>query len=294
MHRVTGFNAATLGICLKPDHFHTILESKPSIGWFEIHPENYMGDGGAMHHFLRNIAELYPLSFHSIGLSLGSANWQQQDHLQRLKKLVDNYSPVMVSDHLSWSYRNPPSDQHQVDFLNDLLPLPYTQESLTTICNNIDRVHDVLQRTILIENPSNYFASTLSDISETEFLTTVAQRTGAGLLLDVNNVYVSSVNNNTDPAAYIDAIDPQFVKEIHLAGHSQELHDDTKLLIDDHSCRVCDDVWTLYRQTIAHCGAVSTLIEWDTDVPPLEVLLEEAAKAQSILDGSDGDRRIAC
>ncbi len=265
-----------VGICFKPKHFDDLLRFKPAIGWLELHPENYMGGGGTPLAQLDAIRQHYPLSFHSIGLSLGSANWQQHAHLQRLCALKERYQPFMFSDHLSWSYS-------EAKFFNDLLPIPYTNESLQLVCDNIDYVQQQLNTTLLLENPSTYFSSQTSSMSETEFLTNIHKRTGAGILLDVNNIYVSTINNGLDAQAYIREIPATAVKEIHLAGHAEEKIDEQRLLIDDHSCRVCDNVWGLYRQAIRHCGAVHTLIEWDTNIPPLQTLLDEAATANSIL-----------
>lgn len=272
-------------ICLKPDHYQQILDLKPAIGWLEVHPENYMGDGGIPHFYLERIAQHYPLSFHSIGLSLGSANWQQQEHLKRLQMLVQRYQPALVSDHLSWSYNDS-------FFYNDLLPLPYTKESLDIVCRNIDVVHNSLQRGILIENPSSYFDNAASDMSETEFLSQIAHTTGARILLDANNIYVNAKNNGFSAEHYIDSIAPHLIAEVHLAGHAEEKVEQETLLIDDHSCRVCDDVWQLYRQIVERCGKVPTLIEWDTDIPELTVLLDEAQQANNILESHD-DQRIS-
>lgn len=266
---------ARAGVGLKPEHYGTIVDTWPDIGWFEVHPENYLCDGGAQHFYLTRIRGRYPVSFHGVGLSIGSAGPLDTLHLARLAQLVKRYEPAFFSEHLAWS-------THDGAFLNDLLPLPYTAETLDTVCSHIDQIQSVLQRRMLLENPSTYVTYLHSEMSETEFLCEVAARTGCGLLLDVNNVYVSAANNGFDPAAYIDSFPANAVAEIHLAGHASASDDaGTVLLIDAHDRQVENAVWALYRRALARTGPVPTLIEWDNDVPAWPVLFEEAARAEA-------------
>lgn len=266
-----------VGISLKPQHYQAILESRPDIGWFECHPENYMGDGGLPHYFLSEIAQHYPISMHGVGLSLGSADGIDKDHLNKLASLVATYQPAQVSEHLAWSHWNS-------IFLNDLLPLPYTNEFLDVVTSNIHLVQDTLQRRILVENPSAYLGFKHNDMSEMEFLHQLVERTGCGLLLDINNVYVSAHNQNYSCEEYIDHYPLQAVGEIHLAGHAQNQTDRGTLLIDDHGSPVIDAVWQLFSYTLEQIKqAVPVLIEWDTNIPELAVLLTEADKAKRLM-----------
>ena len=268
---------ATAGIGLKAQHYAGIIEQKPAIGWFEVHPENYMGEGGAPHHYLSRIRNDYALSMHGVGLSIGATRPLDRVHLQRLKALSDRYQPGLFSEHLAWS-------THDDAFLNDLLPLPYTRTTLDLVADHVDEVQDILGRRILIENPSTYLAFDVDGMDETAFLAALAQRTGCGILLDVNNVFVSARNNGFDARAYIEAFPMHRVEEIHLAGHAELLdQDDTPLLIDTHDRAVRDEVWELYAQVIRARGALPTLIEWDNDVPDLETLLCEAHAANRLL-----------
>lgn len=264
---------ARAGVGLKPEHYETILETRPDIGWFEVHPENYMGDGGAPHYYLSRIRARYPISFHGVGLSIGSASDIDRTHLQRLARLIARYEPAMFSEHLAWS-------THEGAYLNDLLPLPYTYETLGTVCRHIDQVQEALGRRLLLENPSSYLEFRTSDMTEPEFLAAVARRTGCGLLLDVNNVFVSATNNGFDAADYIDAFPTDHVGEIHLGGHF-EADDGTgaPLLIDAHDREIANPVWTLYQRALGRAGAVPTLIEWDNDVPAWPTLHAEARHA---------------
>lgn len=268
---------ARAGVGLKPDHYEAILATRPEIGWFEVHAENYMEPGGPPHHYLTRIRERYPLSVHGVGLSIGADAPLDLDHLKRLKSVCDRYQPGLVSEHLAWS-------THEGIYLNDLLPVPYTLRALHRVCVHIDQVQSALGRTILLENPSTYVAFTDSDMSEIEFLSDVARLTGCGLLLDVNNVYVSAVNHGFDPRAYIDAFPFAFVRELHLGGHTAD-QDETgaRLLIDSHGCEVGLTVWSLYRHAIKRGGIIPTLIEWDNDVPPWDELLDEALRAERIM-----------
>lgn len=265
------------GIGLRTPHYKIILEEKPDIGWIEVHPENYFG-GGAHRHYLAKARELYPLSLHATGLSLGSDQPTCEEHMRQIKDLIEIYEPFSVSDHASWSASG---NAH----LNDLLPLPYTNESLKKLCENVDRVQSYFNRTILVENPSSYIAFADNDMTEYYFLNELVARTECGLLLDVNNVYVQSQNHNFDPYRYIDNINLKAAREIHLAGHIQRDFDDGgSLLVDTHNQYVRRAVWDLYEHTIAKTGAIPTLIEWDTDLPPLRELVREADKAQKIID----------
>jgi uncharacterized protein (UPF0276 family) len=246
--------------------------------WVEVHPQNYFGDGGPAHRWLTAIAEVYPLSFHSVGLSLGSADGLNTHDLEKLATLCDRYAPAMVSDHLSWS-----GSAH--DRYPDLLPIPYTQEALDHLAGEIGKVQDRLQRTILIENPSRYLSYHDDEMSEPDFIHALCRQAGCGLLFDINNVEVTATNVGLDMNAYIDAIDPAIVGEIHLAGHAREDHGSGPLLIDDHGSIVSDVTWRLYRRFVARAGAMPTLIEWDSDIPEYDVLMAEVAKAENILGG---------
>lgn len=270
---------ACAGVGLKPQHFSHILENLPAIGWFEIHPENYLMPGGPMLHYLGRIREHYPLSFHSVGMSLGSAEGVDENHIGKLKVLSDRFEPALVSDHLSWS-------RWRQTALNDLLPMPYTEGALRIMADNIDRVQEILGRVIAIENPSSYFDLAGADMPEWEFLVQLAQRTGATILLDINNIYVSACNHGWDAAAYIEHIPAGLVTEIHLAGHTIQHTDFGEVRIDDHGARVCDEVCDLYRFAVAHLGRFPTLIEWDTEVPEFTVLEAEAELADAVLAGS--------
>jgi len=274
---------ARAGIGLKARHYREILQQTPDLGWLEVHPENYMGAGGPPHHYLGLIRRDYPLSLHGVGLSLGSDAPADAGHLQRLKALVARYQPAQVSEHLAWA-------SHGGVFLNDLLPLPLTRETLDIACSNIQRVQDALGRQILLENPSTYLRFSDDEYPEEVFLVELACRSGCGLLVDVNNVYVSACNHGLDPAAYLAAIPATLVGEIHLAGHSVEDIDGQTLRIDDHGDRVADAVWSLYEGFIQRVGSRPTLIEWDTRVPALQTLLAEAARAQRLLDRSEAER----
>jgi len=265
------------GVGLKPEHYDAILETRPSIGWFEVHPENYMGAGGAPHHYLTRVRAQYPVSFHGVGLSIGAAADLDLIHLERLSGLMARYEPAVFSEHLAWS-------THDGAYLNDLLPLPYTAETLGIVCRHVDQVQSFLGRRMLLENPSIYIAFAESEMEETEFLGEIARRTGCGLLLDVNNVFVSATNNGFGAAAYIDAFPAQHVGEIHLGGHADAGDDaGAPLLIDAHDREVKGAVWALYGRALARTGPVPTLIEWDNDVPAWEVLLAEADRADALL-----------
>lgn len=260
-----------IGIGLRPPHIAEILETRPAIGWFEVHAENYFGGGPALAR-LEAIRNEYPLSLHGVGLSLGSAEGICRNHLARLKDLALRTEPFLVSEHLSWSVTGGV-------YLNDLLPLPYTEETLDLFARNILAAQEALGREILIENPSCYLGFRHSTIPEPEFLDALVRRTGCLLLCDVNNIFVTCRNLGLDPDAYLDAIPAQAVREIHLAGHSRVIRDGKPVLIDTHSTRVDPAVWALYRRALSRFGLVPSLIEWDKDLPPLGILLDEAATA---------------
>lgn len=265
------------GIGLKSEHFQTILAEKPDFGFFEIHAENYMVAGGPFHHYLTRIRELYPLSLHGVGLSIGSEHPLDEAHLGRLSVLIDRYQPQSFSEHLAWA-------SHGGAFLNDLLPLPYNDKTLHLVCDHIDQIQNRLQRQMLLENPATYVEFKSSDRSETDFIKEVLHRTGCGLLLDVNNVYVSCTNHGRDPYAYIKALSQQWVGEIHLAGFSRETDAiGAPLLIDSHGSPIADAVWQLYEFTIATIGATPTLIERDNNIPSLDVMWREANQAEQRL-----------
>lgn len=269
------------GVGLKPEHYRAILETAPDIGWFEIHAENYMGEGGPPHHYLTAIRERYPVSLHGVGLSIGGSAPLDREHLTRLKALMARYQPSLFSEHLAWS-------SHDNIYLNDLLPLPYTEETLARVCEHVDEVQATLGRRLLLENPSTYVAFAEAAMSEVEFLREAVRRTGCALLLDVNNVFVQSVNHGFDASAFIDDFPVEHVGEIHLGGHAADSDDDgSALLIDDHGRQVADPVWALYAQVLARSGSKPTLIEWDNDVPPWEVLFGEAKRADRVI----ADRR---
>jgi uncharacterized protein len=268
------------GIGLKPQHYDAILDAEHPSGrpaWVEVHPQNYFGDGGPPHRWLSAISEILPLSFHSVGLSMGSAEGLNQGDLEKLAVLCDRYNPAMISDHLSFS-----GNAH--DRFADLLPIPYTKESLDHFAEQISRVQQRLGRQMLIENPSCYLAYRDSQMSEPEFLSELIARTGCGLLLDINNIVVTTGNLGGAAEEYLTAIDPDWVGEIHLAGHATEKHDSGPLYIDDHGSAVGARVWELYAAVIARAGPKPTLIEWDTDIPAYEMLMAEAEKASSVLN----------
>jgi hypothetical protein len=267
-----------VGVGFKPDHFSAILADPGPIAFIEIHAENYMGAGGPPHARLARLRQDHALSVHGVGLSIGGMQPLDREHLHRLKVLCDRYQPESFSEHLAWS-------SHGEVFLNDLLPLPYTDETLRCVCDHIDEVQDAVGRRMLLENPSTYVLFAESTWSETAFLAEVAKRTGCGLLLDVNNVFVAATNHSLDPRAYLTAFPLAAVGEIHLGGHSRTVDDvGAPLLIDSHDTPVHDPVWALYEEVVGRIGAVPTLIEWDNDVPDWPVLASEAALAQAILD----------
>ena len=270
---------AAAGIGLRFQHHRLVQETRPDVAWLEVHTENYMG-GGPSIRTLEAIRRNFPISLHGVGLSLGSAEDLDADHLLRIGEVVRRIEPGLVSEHLSWG---------TVDgtYLGDLLPLPLTEEALDVVCRHVDQVQTKLRRSILVENPSSYLRYAHSTIPEWEFLTAVAQRTGCGILCDVNNIYVSAWNHGWDATAYLDALPASAVGEIHLAGHSlRQLENGRSIRLDDHGSRVAPAVWDLYAQALERFGPVPTLLEWDTNVPPLEVLLAEAARAGALLENA--------
>jgi uncharacterized protein len=268
---------ARAGVGLKAEHCRTILEVKPDMGFFEVHAENYMGAGGPPHRFLTAIRDRYPLSIHGVGLSIGASCPLDQAHLQRLNTLLSRYAPAFFSEHLAWS-------SHDCGFLNDLLPIPYTTQSLARVVEHIDQVQETLARQVLLENPSTYVAFEESTYAEVEFISAVARQTGCGLLLDVNNAYVASINQQWDPLAYLDAYPLAAVQQIHLAGHARQTDDrGCPLLIDTHDRHVADEVWSLFAHVVRTTGPLPTLIEWDTHLPDWNTLAAEAARADAIM-----------
>jgi uncharacterized protein len=271
------FVPPSAGVGLKTEHYRTIIETRPEIGFFEVHAENYMGAGGPPHRYLSAIRERYPLSLHGVGLSIGADRPLDRDHLQRLKGLVERYTPGLFSEHLAWS-------SHDTGFFNDLLPVPYTTETLTRISEHIDQIQEALGRQMLLENPSTYLAFAESTYSEIDFIAEVVRRTGCGMLLDVNNVYVASTNQQWDPIAYIDAYPLAHVQEIHLAGYTREADDKGRpLLVDTHDRPVDEIVWDLFAHAVKLIGPVPTLIEWDASVPSWPTLKAEAERAEAIM-----------
>jgi uncharacterized protein (UPF0276 family) len=273
---------ASAGIGLRAQHHADVLDTRPPVGWFEAHSENYFADGGAHLQFLERIRAHYPLSLHGVGLSLGSTDPLDREHLRRLARLIDRVAPTLVSEHLSWSSVGG-------RFANDLLPLPYTEEALRHVSARIAQVQDLLGRRILIENVSSYLEFACSRIREWDFLAAVAAESGCGILLDLNNIYVSARNHGFDAGRYLDAMPRAAVEELHLAGHTPVIQGGRELLIDTHGTPVCADVWDLYRAALARFGAVPTLIEWDTDLPPLATLVAEARQADTIREALYAD-----
>jgi len=265
-----------VGVGLKAQHYDDVLASQPALAFFEVHAENYMMPGGAHHRYLEAICERYPLSLHGVGMSLGSADGLNQKHLKEFKTVVERYRPWLVSEHLAWSRAGD-------TYLNDLLPLPLTRESLQTVTDNVKAMQDTIGRKILIENPSSYLDFTDDEMPEVEFLVALADATGCGLLLDVNNVYVSGKNMGWDVAGYLDNVSAALVGEIHLAGHLAREVEGHTLRIDDHGRQVCDEVWDLYKRAVERIGPRPTLIEWDSNIPALADLVDEAEKARQIM-----------
>ncbi|WP_229773610.1 MNIO family bufferin maturase [Iodidimonas muriae] len=264
------------GIGLKVEHYRDVLEGRPDLGFFEVHPENYMLGGGPGLTTLEAVRSNYPLSLHGVGASLGSYDPVDPDHLTRLKALVDRFEPFVVSEHLSWS-------RYQDHFLADLLPLPLTTAALAAMTANVNHMQEALGRTILVENPSTYLEFSHADMTEPEFLRALVKATGCGLLLDVNNIHVCAMNHGFDPIGYLDAIPGDAVGEIHLAGHSIDRYGERDIRIDTHGAPINDDVWALYEQAIIRIGPKPTLIERDDNLPPFADLLAEAKQAEHVM-----------
>ena len=267
---------AAAGVGFKPEHFDAIRADRSRVAFFEVHAENYMGAGGLPHVQLAAIRADHALSLHGVGLSIGGPKPPDAAHLVRLRRLVDRYQPESFSEHLAWS-------SHGAEYQNDLLPLPYTPETLQLVCDHVDQVQTALRRPMLLENPATYLRFAQSTIPETEFLTEVARRTGCGLLLDVNNVFVSCTNDGTDPRLWLERLPLHLVGEIHLGGHDVEALPSGPLLIDSHGAAVADPVWALFAAVVARAGPLPTLVEWDNDLPEWSVLAAEAARAGEIL-----------
>jgi uncharacterized protein (UPF0276 family) len=265
------------GLGLKHEHFAAVLDTLPALGFFEIHAENYMVAGGPFHHYLGLIREQYPLSLHGVGLSIGGEGPLDREHLARLATLIERYQPQCFSEHLAWSSHGPV-------FLNDLLPLAYDSATLQRVCEHVDQVQSTLKRPMLLENPSTYLQFQRSTLDETDFISEVIRRTGCGLLLDVNNVYVSCINHQRDPLSYIDSLPLHAVGEIHLAGFAEDADSlGERLLIDDHGAPIDNAVWQLYETVLARTGPVATLIERDNQVPAFSTLHAEARCADGYL-----------
>ena len=261
-----------VGIGLRLPHVSEIAASRPRLGFLEVHAENYMAETPALDRLLE-LRRDYPVSLHGVALSLGSAEELDRGHLVRFRALIERVEPMLVSEHLAWS---------AIDgaYLNDLLPLPYTEESLGIFCHHVEEAQEVLGRRLLIENPSSYLRYRYSPIPEPEFMTELFRRTGCGILCDVNNIHVSAWNFRFDPMAYLEALPIEAIGEIHLAGHHAA--EDVDILIDDHGARIAKPVWGLYAAALRRFGPVPTLIEWDTNLPALEVLLDEARHAEEL------------
>ncbi|WP_255487140.1 MNIO family bufferin maturase [Oceanospirillum sediminis] len=268
--------SGSVGIGLRAPHYHNLLTERPAVCWLEVHSENYLDKQCVQRHILREVAQHYPLSFHGVGLSLGSSDPLNPAHLDALKQLIDEFNPALLSEHLSWS-------SVSGRYFNDLLPIPYTYESLDHFCHQVNQAQQTLGRQILIENPTAYLHYKGSELTEWDFLNEITRRTGCGLLLDLNNIYVNSVNHSFECQQYLDNINLDTVGELHLAGFSVNEYDEGRMLIDTHGNRVSDPVWALFAQ-VRHqlnCQAPA-LIEWDTDIPDMSVLLEEVEKAENI------------
>ena len=271
------------GSSLKHEHLAAILDDRRRCGFFEVHAENYMGAGGPPHRALEAVRRDFPVSLHGVCMSIGGPEALDKSHLARFRALVERYEPALVSEHLAWS-------THQTTYFNDLLPLPYNKAALSRVCDHIDQVQDAIWRPLLLENPSTYLAFNESTMAETEFIRRIAERTGCGLLLDINNVFVSAVNHGFSALEYLSDFPLARVGEIHLAGHAEQTDDEGDLLlIDSHDGPIADAVWKLYEIVIARCGPVPTLIEWDSNIPDWSILKAEAAAAQAIIDRYQGD-----
>jgi uncharacterized protein len=276
-----------VGIGLRHPHVAELIDRPPpGLTWVEVHTENYMVDGGPRLRQLELVRERYALSFHGVGLSLGSADPPDPDHLARIRRLAERFAPALLSEHIAWSVEGG-------HYLNDLFPIPYTEEALAVVARNVAIAQDALGRPLMVENPSSYLRFVDSTMPECEFVAEIARRAGCGILLDVNNIHVSAHNHGFDVADYLRAIPGAAIGEFHLAGHARCEIAGTSILIDDHASRVDDPVWRLFDATLACHGPRPTLIEWDNGIPPLDVLLDERAKAQGRLDRADRENARA-
>ncbi len=277
---------ARTGIGLRFQHHQAVLDCAPDVAFMEVHTENYMG-GGAPIRYLDAVRRDFPVSLHGVGLSLGSAEGLDPVHLDRVRHVAERIEPALMSEHIAWSVSGG-------TYLADLLPLPMTDEALAVICRNVDAMQNALRRRILVENPSTYAQFKHSTIPEWEFMAAVAARTGCGILCDINNIFVSAKNHGWEPSSYVAALPPAVIGEIHLAGHSvRELADGGTLRIDDHGSRVIGEVWSLYQEALRRFGPLPTLIEWDTNVPPLDVLVAEARHADALIAAVRNEARRA-
>jgi uncharacterized protein (UPF0276 family) len=271
------FPRAGVGVSFKPEHLPQILASRDLRLFFEVHAENYMGAGGRPHQGLRSLRREHSLSVHGVGMSLGAPGRLDREHLQRFCKVVDLYEPTFISEHLAWS-------THEGTYFSDLLPLPYTHEVLARVVDHVDEMQVAVGRQILLENPATYVSFKQSTLSEAEFIGEVVKRSGCGLLLDINNVCVSSFNHGYGAQEYLDELPLGRVGELHLAGHVERGEGAELLLLDSHDCPVARTVWQLYEQVVSIIGPVPTLIEWDSDIPSWEILAQQAETARSIQD----------
>ncbi len=270
-----------IGIGLRHPHYQQVIDERPPVGWFEVHSENFFHLGGPAIEMLCQVRQHYAVSLHGVGLSLGSAQGIQKEHLLRLQRLIDTVSPFIISEHLSWSRVGGKT-------LPDLLPIPYHAESLNIFCDNVNAVQDFLGREILIENPSSYLEYTSSNQQEVDFLVTLCERTQAKILLDINNIFVSCSNHGWDAQNYLRSIPKHWVKEFHLAGHSIKTIGSNQILrVDTHDSKVCAEVWALYQLAIERFGCIPTLLEWDAQIPEFSVLMQEAALASNYLTASE-------
>lgn len=268
----------TFGLGLRHPHHEYVVQNNPKVDFFEIHAENFVCEGGASLDFLKKISNLYPLSFHCVGMSLGSASGLDKKHLKNLKKLVDQFKPILLSDHLSWS------DSSKSGTANDLLPVPYTKEALNIFCDNVKQAQDFFGREILVENPSAYLEFEESEFTEVDFMNEIAEKTKCGILLDINNVFVGASNFVFDAAEYLSKIDASKVKEIHMAGHSIFEYNGKKVRIDTHSDHACDEVMDLFKNFVKRTDIkVPILFEWDEKIPQFDVLYDEMKRVQNIL-----------